>query len=144
MSDVDVWHEVEKRFETLNQHLRKRFGSVNEDAAAERAALEQSARGLVTIIEDLLTTADSVLRDRRLHDDVAALLAALRQALTANFERLSRPSGQPEAAAARGTRAARDGTRAPAAPARQRAATTRTRPATSGTRHAAPRSRHGG
>lgn len=144
MSDMDAWHEVEKRFETLNQHLRRRFGSVNEDAAAERAVLDQSARGLVTIIEDLLTAADSVLRDRRLHDDVAAVLSALRQALKANFERHSRPAGQPGAAAARGTRAVRDGARVPAAPARPRATTTRARPATSGARRAAPRSRHGG
>ena len=86
MNEAAAWRHVEKRYNILAEHLRRRFAPVNADAAAERAALEQSAHALAKAVEDLVTSVDKTLHDRRLHRDVTALLTAVRQALLSSVQ----------------------------------------------------------
>lgn len=82
-----AWKQVTKRYDALGEHLRRRFETVGADTAQEREALEQSLHGLVTVFDDLRTSASQVVRDPKLRKDVTELASALRDAVQTTVDR---------------------------------------------------------
>lgn len=80
------WEQVGAKFDKLGTHLRSRVEKVGEEASADRAAFEQSARALLSALEDTLGAAGKVVRDPVLRKDLTALATSLRKALVATFE----------------------------------------------------------
>lgn len=81
-----AWEQVGKRFDSLSSHLRSRFDEVGADAAADRAAFEESLRTLMSALEETLSAAGNVVRDPVLRHDLAELAASLRGAIVTTFE----------------------------------------------------------
>jgi len=82
-----AWEQVGKSFESLGAHLRSRLDEVGEDAAAERAAVEQSLHALVSALEEAAGATGKVVRDPVLRQDLNDLAASVRSALIVTFER---------------------------------------------------------
>jgi len=76
-----AWQKVGREFETLGSHLRESFDEVSTGAAAERRALEESARQLFRMIEKGFGVGAPLVNDPRLKRDVTSIGAALRDAL---------------------------------------------------------------
>jgi hypothetical protein len=80
------WDEVTAALDRIEEHLRKRFTHIGHDAAAERANLEKSVRGAISLVEDFLGASAKTVHDPMLRTDLRHLAETMRKALLSTLE----------------------------------------------------------
>lgn len=116
------WDQVGKRFTVLGEHLRSHFDDVGADAASEREALERSVRGLMSALEDTISSTGRAVRDPMLRQELAELAASVRSAFLTTLENAGEQVRDRLPEAVRSRTPLVGGTRHPAAPAQPHAA----------------------
>ena len=80
-----AWSTVEGRVESLGKDVRKHLDEVSKQASAEREAVEQSIRSLLSALDDGFGAAAKTVRDPELRKDLSKVAVAVREAVLVTF-----------------------------------------------------------
>ncbi len=84
-NQAKAWEQVGARFVALGNNLRHRLDELGADATTEQRAVERSLQSLANALEEGFDRAGAVVRDVRLRQDVAEIVASLRTAVVTTF-----------------------------------------------------------
>jgi len=83
---LDAWEKVSESFGSLEADLRQYSATRSAEAAADRAAFEESVKGLISAFEESIGAAARLVRNPALGEDLADMAATIRDAFVATIQ----------------------------------------------------------